>query len=189
MSVFLSEEISKLKTIENHVNEKTLERTHSTRLTKSTGIAKLWAAKARGNTFLRSCILSYIGGFILRQWNRKIGCSICLLKLKQDNQHRNLNVFIKNKNYKNSPKGLQTISPGVLTSLITLETIFMDCINECLPRPNVLVTYLQLTTSVAFPLSTCHPEVRDFFFKTFFQIRIRHQCRLITRRLKQNAAK
>lgn len=165
-------------------------RSTSVRSTKSDGVASIWALKNQRMSALTNLILSYIGGFILRQWNKKIKCSVCRSILRNNNnESKNVNVFLKHKNYKNAFRGLQTISNEVLACLTTLEAIFMDYQRDYLRKSRILSKYLFLTTFVAFPQCTCHPQVKEFFFRSFFRLRLQHQCRLMTRRMRQNGMK
>ena len=109
--------------------------------------------------------------------------------LKNTNETINVNAFLKHKSYTNAFKGLQSVSTEVLACLTTLETIFVDNYKEYLTKRNILAQYLRLTSSVAFPHTRCHPGVKDFFMKSFFQLRLQHHCRLMTRHLKHGGVK
>lgn len=49
-----------------------------------------------------------------------------------------------------------------------------------------LYLYLQSSESVSFPDMACHPEVRTYFFKSYFRLRIHHQCRLLSQAVWSN---
>jgi hypothetical protein len=99
------------------------------------------------------------------------------------------NVFIDHKQYKDAVVGLQRPSEIVTSTLVTLEHIFMSNYSAFFMLPGVLNNFLNVAMSVSFPHMPCHPDVRAFFFKTFFKLRIHHQCKLLTLAVKDNKHK
>ena len=78
----LSDEISKaFKIISTRDEPLTLDAPLS-RPAKSTNVTNLWKANAgRVDQTLQTCILSYVGGSIIREWQKINDCTDCLATL------------------------------------------------------------------------------------------------------------
>jgi hypothetical protein len=158
----------------------------STRATKSDCINRLWQPHERIDKELQTCILTYIGGSIVRRWSKKWPCEVCLSLISNPSV---TNPFFKHKQYAHTIHGLQRPSCAVTNSLSILENVFITHYDAFFSLPFVLKRFLQASKSVHFPQSPCHPNLRDFFFTAFFKLRIHHQCKLLTLAVKDNKHK
>ncbi len=135
---------------------------------------------------MQRCIVGYIGGYILNKWRKKHNCGTCAAFLSNSSSP---NTFITHKQYKDAIVGLQRPSDMVTSTLMTLECVFMANYASFFCLPSVIHCFMSAATSVSFPHVPCHPEIRDFIFKTFFTLRTHHQCKLLTQSVRQNKHK
>jgi hypothetical protein len=149
-------------------------------------MTRLWQPGKRTDKELQTCILSYIGGSIVRKWRKKCSCEICLSFISNATA---TNLFIKHKQYTHTIHGLERPSSAVTNSLSILETVFMTHYDDYFCLPFVLKRFLEASKTVYFPEPPCHPNLRAFFFSSFFTLRIHHQCKLLTLAVKDNKQK
>jgi hypothetical protein len=185
--LFIIDEISKASKIKATIKANTPHTALLPRSSKSASVTSLW--QERGgyvNQVLQKCILSYIGGAIIRRWKKSHVCLQCQTLLCNPAA---TNQFLIHKQFEHTLVGLQYPSELVVTTLTHLETLFMGNYSTFFSRPSVLSQFLDASVSIAFPQTTCHPQLRHFIFNSYFFIRIRHQCKLLTLSVKDNKYK
>jgi hypothetical protein len=157
------------------------------RASKSASVTSLWQERGeRVDQALQKCILTYIGGAIVRRWKGKNVCQQCQSMLCAPAPH---NIFLKHKQFEYCRIGLQHPSEIVVTALSQLETIFMANYATFFHRPSVVSHFLHASSSIAFPQAGCHHQLRLFVFRSYFLLRIRHQCKLLTLSVRENKHK
>jgi hypothetical protein len=157
------------------------------RESKSASVCSLWQERGgRVDQALQKCILTYIGGAIVRRWKRKNICQQCQLLLCSPGL---TSQFLKYKQFQHCRIGLQHPSELVVNALTQLETIFMANYTTFFNHPSVVSIFLNVSSFIAFPQPACHPQLRQFLFHSYFIIRIRHQCKLFTLSVRDNKHK
>jgi hypothetical protein len=176
-----ADEISKATKTKPYVNEKR-ENHELSREAKAMSVNNMWTTDKRTDCQLQKCVLSYIGGSILRQWKKSVGCEKCVTALMETTIH---NVFLKNKQFGHCKPGQGLIQPTplLLNTLCTLENIFISYYSAYFCKHRVLLHLMNSCLSVSFITPLCHSNLREFIFKKFI-IRIHHQCKLMTRTVK-----
>jgi hypothetical protein len=155
------------------------------RATKTVSVQRLWKNDAQEDR-LKTSIISYIGGFLIRKWKKKHDCKDCYDSLTVDSPN---NIFFAYKQFADASAGLQRPSSLLVKALCTLEDIFMANYSDLFPLPFLLKRLLQISFSVPFAVNSCHPELRDFLFRHFLFLRIHHQCKLLTQAVKNDRHK
>ena len=120
---------------------------------------------------------------IIRKWKKINDFTDCLATLSYPSLP---NYFLTHKQFKHAINGLQRPASGIVIALSSLETLFMANYASFFPLSSLLSRFLQLSSSVHFPPTPCHPHLREFIFTSFFKIRIHHQCKLLTQSVKDN---
>lgn len=135
--------------------------TQLTRASKTVSVSRLWQGNSLVDLRLQTCILSYIGGSIVRKWRRRNKCNDCLSLVSNST---NSTVFFKHKQYKNVTHGLQKPSALLVNALSTLETIFSTHYLSLFSSQSQIIKRCFIESqSVYFPTPPCHPHLRDFF--------------------------
>jgi hypothetical protein len=161
-------------------------RATQSRASKSISVTRLWQGNEVVDKKLQTCILSYIGGSIIRKWRRKNQCVDCLAIVSNSMV---TNAFFKHKEYKFKTHGLQRPSNVLVNAMSTMETIFLNQYLSFFSQTSILKRFMHASRSVYFPAPPCHPHLREFFFVSFFKIRIFHQCKLLTLSVRDNKYK
>jgi hypothetical protein len=115
------------------------------RASKSMSVTRLWQEKEHTDKKLQTCILSYIGGSIVRKWRRRNPCDDCLSIISNSME---TNAFFKHKEYKFITHGLQKPSSLVVNALSTLETVFLNQYLALFSRTCILKGFMNASRSV-----------------------------------------
>jgi hypothetical protein len=99
------------------------------------------------------------------------------------------NAFILRKQYQYITHGLQKPSSLLVNALLTIEIIFLKQYLAFFSQACILKRFLSASRSVYFPAPPCHPHLREYFFTSFFKLRIHHQCKLLTLSVRDNKHK
>jgi hypothetical protein len=186
--IFTEADISKVPRRPTSSNDCVLIQRNPTSQTKSNSLSNIWDSGSGQNSQLLLCILSYIGGSIIQQCRRKLRCDNCVAALAEKRLN---NIFLKYKKYTHCKEngGLLQPIPVILTALVRLENIFISNYSTFFREKCVLSQFMNVAASVSFLSTPCHPNLKNFVFKRFFIIRIHHQCKLLTRAIRDNKMK
>lgn len=148
------------------------------RKAKSDSCNILWPST--GNNTLQDDVLSYIGGYLVNKWLSKVSCTTCQELIEESGDV--CSTFITCKEF--SHGALKRPSRAIINSLNTAEKIYMAN-SDILKMSNVLSELLRRVDAIHFPAAPCHPEMRLFFFKSYFITRLHHSCRLMCQSVKE----
>jgi hypothetical protein len=147
---------------------------------KAACVTKLWAAPQLNST--TKDVLIYLGGYLTRRWQLMNNCEQCDPLLQSNTVSCS---HLEHKDFR--PNALVRPSEGVVQALKQLEDLFVASSDDILHLRGIVSELMSRARHVAFPFTEpCHPNMREFFFRNFFVIRVYHNCKLYTRTLKNH---
>jgi hypothetical protein len=147
---------------------------------KAACVTKLWAAPGQSTT--TKDVLIYLGGYLTRRWQQANNCEHCYALLQSNSVSCS---HLENKDFRTD--ALVRPSAAVVESLKQLEDLFVASSNDILCVRGIVAELMSRARHVKFPYAEpCHPNMREYFFRTFFVIRVIHHCKLHTRVLKNS---
>ena len=173
---WVSDELSKAS---KHLTEtREIQRVSSStsRSSKSDSVSHLWKSQANVDTTRQACILSYIGGYIIRSWKRKHSCELCCC---------NWRLFLFQRFLEAQAISLCYYKPSAsiikLFSNVNYTWVYFSYTLCFLFLLTIYSGSLFANFGVSFSQPTCHPRLSSFLCKfscqLFLKLCIYHQCK------------